>query len=119
MCAAAINPVELYRSLADQTRLRCLLLIEQETELCVCELTEALQLSQPKISRHLARLREDGLLLDRRQGQWVFYQLEPDLPDWVHRILLETRAADTGLFDNDLHRLLRMGNRPERSARCC
>jgi ArsR family transcriptional regulator len=47
-----------FKMLADSTRLRCLLLMQAEGELCVCELTHALNLSQPKISRHLAHLRE-------------------------------------------------------------
>ncbi len=49
-----------FKALADETRLRSLLLILQQGELCVCELTEALALSQPKISRHLAQLRTQG-----------------------------------------------------------
>ena len=63
-----MNPVQFYKCLSDETRLRCLLLIEQEGELCVCELTEALDEIQPKVSRHLAQLRKCELLIDRRQG---------------------------------------------------
>lgn len=54
---------------------------------CVCEFTEQLNLSQPKISRHLALLRNLGVLLDQRQGQWVYYRLNPDLPVWANEIL--------------------------------
>ena len=57
-----------FKMLADSTRLRCLLLMQAEGELCVCELTHALNLSQPKISRHLAHLREAGVLVARRNG---------------------------------------------------
>lgn len=74
--------VYFFKALADDTRPRCLLLITQSTELCVCELMEALNETQPKISRHLAQLRKRGLLSDRRQGQWVlFYKLHPDPPE--------------------------------------
>jgi ArsR family transcriptional regulator len=46
-------PLELFKALSDITRLQCILLIQQEQELCVCELMAALELSQPKVSRHL------------------------------------------------------------------
>ncbi|RJG09747.1 ArsR family transcriptional regulator [Pseudomonas cavernicola] len=87
-----LTPVRLFKALSDETRLRCLALIGSG-ERCVCELTSALDLAQPKISRHLAQLRSSGVLLDRRQGQWVYYQINPALPDWASVILRETLAA--------------------------
>ena len=57
-----ITPASLFKCLADETRTRISLLIAREGELCVCELTAALEQSQPKISRHLAQLRASGLL---------------------------------------------------------
>lgn len=81
------NPVELLKLLADPTRLRCLMLLLAEGELCVCELTHALEESQPKISRHLASLRVAGLILSRRSAQWVHYHINPEVPDWVHDLL--------------------------------
>ena len=57
-----MTPEILLKSLSDQTRLRSLMLLMQEGELCVCELTYALNLIQPKISRHLASLRDIQLL---------------------------------------------------------
>ena len=60
-----------------------MLLIHAEGELCVCEMTYVLQESQPKVSRHLAQLRNCGLLLDRRPAQWVYYRLMTGLPSWV------------------------------------
>ncbi|MEK8019379.1 MAG: metalloregulator ArsR/SmtB family transcription factor, partial [Candidatus Parabeggiatoa sp.] len=47
-----MSPENFFRALADETRLRCVVLIQQMGELCVCELTSGLGLSQPKISRH-------------------------------------------------------------------
>ena len=75
------------KCLADETRLNIVLLVAKHKELCVCDLIEKLQLSQPKISRHLALLRSSKLLLDRRQGQWVYYSLHPDLDVWANEIL--------------------------------
>ena len=73
--------------MADETRLSIVMLISAHQKLCVCNLTEKLKLSQPKISRHLALLRSSGLLADRRQGQWVYYRLHPELEVWCQSIL--------------------------------
>ena len=68
-------------------------------ELCVCDLTDALQLSQPKISRHLADLRKCGLVLDTRKGKWVYYKLHPELPSWALEVITNT-AAQNGEYIN-------------------
>ncbi|SHE55810.1 transcriptional regulator, ArsR family [Microbulbifer donghaiensis] len=114
-----MNPVQFYKCLADETRLRSLLLIAHEGELCVCELTEALQQSQPKVSRHLAQLRNCSLLQDRRQGQWVFYRINPTLPAWAKSVMLETLGANQQFIEGNLRRLCKMGARPERASLCC
>lgn len=96
------------KALADQTRLRILLLLVGKDELCVCELTQALELAQPKISRHLAVLRESGLLLDRKAGLWVHYRLHPDLPCWALDVLENVRLGSEGElpFHTDRQRLV-------------
>ena len=114
-----MKPVEFFKCLADSTRLQCLLLIEQQQELCVCELEVAITESQPKISRHLAQLRRCGLLNDRRQGQWVFYSINPELPDWCTAILRETTQANQSFIQVGLDNLGGMGSRPARKAGCC
>ncbi|MGN8343312.1 metalloregulator ArsR/SmtB family transcription factor [Pseudomonas sp. SMV71] len=111
------NPVEVFKALADDTRTRIALLVAREGELCVCELTAALELSQPKISRHLAQLRNAGLLSDRRQGQWIYYRLHPQLPSWVRSSLEQALAANAGWMAADVQRLGAMTDRPV--ARCC
>jgi len=114
-----VNPVQFYKCLADETRLRCLLLIEHEQELCVCELTEAIDEIQPKVSRHLAQLRQCGLLVDRRQGQWVFYRVSPELPNWAKTVLAETLESNGVFLADNLNRLAAMGDRPARAMACC
>lgn len=115
-----MSPAQFFKCLSDDTRLRCITLLQKEGRLCVCELTVALGLSQPKISRHLASLRQCGLLSDSRKGQWVYYQINPKLPDWIFSLLNEALIAVelTGSFTNDLQRLQQMENRPE-STMCC
>jgi ArsR family transcriptional regulator len=114
-----IQPNQFFRLLSDETRLRSLLLMQQEGELCVCEITHALGLIQPKVSRHLAALRDAEVVMDRRQGQWIYYRLHPDLPAWAHQVI---HAAVTGMmnqppFKHDSAALAQMPNRP--GAACC
>ena len=82
-----METLKLFKAMADDTRLKSLLLIMSEGELCVCELMAAMEQSQPKVSRHLALLRKEGLLADNRQGQWVYYHLNPSLPTWCVEVL--------------------------------
>ena len=113
-----MSPAQFFKSLSDDTRLRCVTLLQKEGKLCVCELTAALGLSQPKISRHLAQLRQCGLLQDSREGQWVYYQINPKLPDWAFPILENALMAvnKNGQFEKDLERLHDMECRPEIAA---
>ncbi|MCC6207259.1 MAG: metalloregulator ArsR/SmtB family transcription factor [Gammaproteobacteria bacterium] len=103
-----------FTALAHPLRLRALLLLHAQGELCVCELCHALDVSQPMISRHLAQLRAWGVVSDRRQGLWIHYRLHPDLPDWALNILRETARAKTQdtPFADDQAALTAMPNRP-------
>jgi ArsR family transcriptional regulator len=113
-----MTPTTLFKSLADETRLRAVLLIVREGELCVCELMSALNDSQPKVSRHLAQLRASGLLLDRRQGLWVYYRLNPQLPGWALAVLNASLEGNAVWLEDNLNRLQHMSGRPVRSV-CC
>jgi ArsR family transcriptional regulator len=115
-----ITSTTLFKCLADETRLRCVILLHKEGRLCVCELTHALALLQPKISRHLAQLRQNNLLLDSREGQWVYYQINPKLPAWVFEILdvAVKQFATNAKQQKDSGLLQAMGDRPEMTKYC-
>ena len=85
-----IQPDRFLRALSDPTRLRILALLSEDRELCVCELTGALEMVQPKVSRHLGVLREAAVLLDRREGLWIYYRLHPS------RTAVSARTAQDG-----------------------
>ena len=82
-----MDQTDFFKCLSDPTRLDILKMVLAKENLCVCEITEALNLSQPKISRHLALLRNLSILRDQRKGQWVYYRLNPDLPEWAVSVL--------------------------------
>ena len=68
----------LFKTLSEPVRLRIVYLLLEEGELCVCNLVETLELSQSVVSRHLAYLRNNGLVANRREGVWVYYRLVDD-----------------------------------------
>jgi len=90
------------------------MLIQSDGEVCVCELSFSLEESQPKISRHLALLRDNGILTPRREGTWMHYSINPDLPAWaihsIEKIFHELQVLDR--FADDRSRLQKMTERP-------
>jgi ArsR family transcriptional regulator len=110
---------KLFKALSDTTRLRCLMLLLDKGELCVCELGHALDLPQPKISHHLGALRRAGLVSDRKQGLWVYYRLDEELPQWVTELLRTTASGigDNTPFSDDRSALAEISLRAE--TLCC
>ena len=100
-------PHQFFKLLSDETRLRCLLLIAREGALRVCDLTSALEESQPKISRHLAQLRTLGVFQDTRQGQWVYYNVADDIPGWCRKVIegLARSNCLQATYQADINRL--------------
>lgn len=109
-----MTPDQLLKALVDETRLRSVLLVVAETELCVCELGYAMGVAQPKISKHLGVLRASSVLQDRKEGQWVYYALHPALPLWAVEMIQAVAAGADGLspYQEDLVRLRGMSHRP-------
>lgn len=94
MVQKSYNIENLFKALADGTRLRLISLIG-ESEVCVCFLVEILKTSQPKISRHLAYLRRAQIVVARREGKWMHYRLTDPPDEHAARILREVRASLT------------------------
>jgi ArsR family transcriptional regulator len=109
-----MTPETLFSLLSDQTRLRSLMLILAEDEVCVCELTHALEESQPKISRHLALMRDAGVVTPRRDGTWMHYRVSSELPAWARHTLEQMFGQLESLepFPTDRSRLESMTDRP-------
>ena len=73
------DPVQLMSALADPTRLQALRLLWDGQEHCVCELMKILGATQSRMSRHMGVLKIAGLVVDRRDAQWVRYRRNPKL----------------------------------------
>jgi len=113
-----LNPQAFFDALSDEIRRRILCLLLKEGELCVCELFQALDVHQPKVSRHLAVLRDAAVLAQRREGTWVFYRIDPQLPAWAYRLLVTmTEGIGTHAVSlEDAERLKKAATRPVRCA---
>lgn len=81
--------LDLFKVLSDETRLRIAVLLAQG-DLYVCQISGVLNISQPKVSKHLSKLRDIGFVTDNRQERYVYYQLTKDnqlLTDFLSHIL--------------------------------
>lgn len=98
----------LFRVLADRTRLRLLNLMNGQ-EICVCYLVEVLKTNQPKISRHLAYLRNSGIVAARREGRWMHYRILMPADPAFARILKEVlgRLSEDALVRQDHARMVK------------
>jgi ArsR family transcriptional regulator len=93
---------QLYKGLADETRLRILALLLSEGELCVCDIIAALRLPQSTISRHLAYLRKAKWVNDRRCGLWIYYSIRDDGINQAELIpILKNQLLNTGTTVED------------------
>jgi DNA-binding transcriptional ArsR family regulator len=98
--------VQLYKALADPTRLRMLHLLTYQP-LCVCHFQGVLNLAQVPVSQHLAYLRKAGLVEDLRHAQWKVYRLKPALSPELRGVLdgLARAAQTQALLLSDLERM--------------
>ncbi|MGN8768003.1 ArsR/SmtB family transcription factor [Paenibacillus barengoltzii] len=77
------------KMLADKTRLTILTLLKEQ-ELCVCDIVDALEISQPNVSQHLRKLKSAGLVNETRKGQWVYYSLRVVDKPYIKAVLEHT-----------------------------
>jgi len=110
--------IKMFKALSDETRIRMLHLLS-EGELCVCEIMQALEISQTRASRNLGILRDAGLLQDRRDGQWVHYSVRKEVATEYFKLLeLLTsllKEDQTIVADEErLKRAMKMGRQGKR-----
>jgi len=102
---------QVFKLLGDKTRLTIVALL-MKRELCVCELLEVFEMSQPSISQHLRKLKDAGLVKETRRGQWIYYSLNtnsefyslivyatglvPDQDEKIHQIEISNPALRCG-----------------------
>jgi ArsR family transcriptional regulator len=84
---------QLCHALSDPTRLHIMHLLRQGRR-CVCDLTDTMDAAQSRLSFHLKTLRDAGLVSDRREGRWVYYEIRPDALEEVTTALAALKPLD-------------------------
>lgn len=85
--------ITILSALAEPTRLDALRILADGGEHCVCELMDKLGASQSRMSRHMGVLKTNGLVIDRRDAQWVRFRINPDLQPHVKALIDSVIAA--------------------------
>ncbi|NQV70405.1 MAG: metalloregulator ArsR/SmtB family transcription factor [Pseudohongiella sp.] len=113
-----IEKTKVFSALSNEVRLRCVYLLATNEEICVCELVEALQINQPSASKALASLKGTGLVRDRRDANWIYYQLRSDLPSWLNEVInaVVDDLAGEKICKADERRFRRLATRPRELA---
>lgn len=90
---AAQELADVFKALADPTRVRLLSLIAAapDGEACICDLTDPVGLSQPTVSHHMKRLADAGLVAREQRGRWAYYRVLPDAMDSLARAITPAR----------------------------
>ena len=102
---------EFFKALGDETRLKIIHMLS-EKEMCVCEVIDQLDLSQPAISHHLKILRQAGLVKDSKEGKWVFYSLNEEA-------LMNHGEEFNKIFAEPIREKLRLGTLPSQIRSDC
>jgi ArsR family transcriptional regulator len=91
----AVELAQVFKAIADPVRLRLLSLIASHEggEVCVCDLTDAFDLTGPTISHHLKVLRESGLITGERRGTWIYYRVHPEVLARLSAVLVPGEPA--------------------------
>jgi ArsR family transcriptional regulator len=91
--------VELFHALSDETRLQIIELL-RKGERCVCELTDSLDAAQSRLSFHLRVLRDAGIVRDRKDGRWVYYELDPEVFEETESLVSELKPRALAVRQN-------------------
>lgn len=111
---------DIFKALADETRLTILALLLGHGELCVCDVEAVLQISQSKASRHLRYLKNAGLLDDRREGIWVYYKISRAVENEAGQVLQVSGDFLSSLLSDEIEaRLARWLETKSSSANTC
>jgi ArsR family transcriptional regulator len=105
---------EIFKLLGDDTRFRMAVLLSKE-ELCVCELCGILELEQPKVSKHLAKMKDRGLVTFRREEQFIYYSL--NIENKIIKDMIETLGNDDESYCEHSKDMYRLANKDKYSGK--
>ena len=106
--------LKIFKALGDETRMRIVnILLQSGTSLCVCEMTDVLQLPQYHVSRHLMILKNAGLVEGERDGTWIYYNFSDKTTECVNDLLDVVKKHFVKNYNEDLKRLKARLNKRE------
>ena len=82
--------LDITKALADRNRLRIIFMLSEHEELCVCQITEVINITMPSVSRHMSILMNARLVKSRKDSRWVYYRISGDFPPALLKWLKET-----------------------------
>jgi ArsR family transcriptional regulator, arsenate/arsenite/antimonite-responsive transcriptional repressor len=109
--------IKIIKALSDESRIRIVNLLKAKSGVCVCEITEVINLSQPTISSHLKKLEEAGIITFRKDGLWVNYYLSEEMNS-ESRELIDLILKIIEKDPNTRNDLLKVNN-TDRMLICC
>ncbi len=113
-----VDLIPVFKALGDETRLRIInLLIQDGISLCVCEMTDALQLPQYHVSRHLIILKNAGLVEAQRDGTWIYYSIAENMTTCENDLLTVIKKHFNEKYKNDIQ-LLKKRLEKRKDERC-
>jgi ArsR family transcriptional regulator len=98
---------DIFKALADETRLTIISLLLRHGELCVCDVEAVLNISQSKASRHLRYLKHAGLIDDRRKGIWVYYRISDEKKTAAAKVLQANSGLIASLANSTIEKRLK------------
>ncbi|MGM0366821.1 MAG: ArsR/SmtB family transcription factor [Actinomycetota bacterium] len=107
------NMVKTIKALADEGRLRIILLLLERDNLCVCEIKEVIGLSQPTISIHLKSMENVGLIESRKEGLWVNYCINKEIKGEIKKIIktIKNSLAGDSKIEDDRKKIRKVDRR--------
>ncbi len=97
---------QIFRSFADESRVRILFLLHNNSELSISDIEQILDFTQTKTSRHMTYLKNAGLVSARKSDQWVFYALKDEVKDIVSQIFQFLSKDQVLISDLETHQIL-------------
>jgi ArsR family transcriptional regulator len=89
---------DVLKLLSDRSRLTILALLQVQ-DLCVCEIVDIMQMSQPNVSQHMRKLKAGGLVKESKRGQWVYYSLHTEGKSYVRELIAQLPSVQEKMND--------------------
>lgn len=92
--------IKTFKAISDETRIRIMKILLEKKSLCVCEIMQALNITQTRASKNLRILKDAGFVLDKRKGAWIHYSINREMPEPYMKML--SRLLKQSINENEI-----------------